>query len=143
MRHELRPLVRPLALRRTGARDPELYTGAIGRVEIVAAITGIGVRAAARATERVLDTGGVDQVVVVGIAGGIGPSVEIGDLVVPERVVDLASTSEHRARPLGDAAPRGTLVTADGLIVDPEVFARLEQAGGVGIAMGGGAGGGG
>ncbi len=127
MRPELRPLVRPLSLRRAGSGA--LYGGAVGRTEIVAAVTGIGPAAAARATERVLDGGAIDRVVVVGIAGGIGAGVAIGDLVVPELVLDLATGALHRPTPLGDAAPRGTLATAEGLITDPAVFARLELRG--------------
>jgi adenosylhomocysteine nucleosidase len=135
MRPELRPLVRPLSLRRAESAGGALQKGSIGRVEIVATVTGIGPAAAARATERVLDSGAIDHVVVVGIAGGIGRAVALGDLVVPERVVDLSSGSVHRPRPLGDVPARGTLVTSDGLIVDPAVFARLERDGVVAIDM--------
>lgn len=135
MRSELRPLVRVLALRRDRSGDGALWSGAAGGVAIVATMTGIGMGAAARATGRILDSAGVDHVVVVGIAGGIGPSVEIGDLVVPERVIDLASGTEHRPHPLGGSAPRGTLVTWDGLLVDPERMARLAREGVVAIDM--------
>jgi nucleoside phosphorylase len=135
MRPELRPLVRPLSLRRTRSGAGALYSGAAGRTEIVAAITGIGTAAAARATESVLGAAAIDHVVVVGIAGGIGATVALGDLVVPERVLDLATGAEHRPAVLGDAAPRGTLATADGLITDAAVFARLEREGIVAIDM--------
>jgi nucleoside phosphorylase len=134
MRPELRPLVRPLSLRRP-PRGDGLREGSVGRVEVVAAITGIGMGAAARTAERVLDAGAIDHLVVVGIAGGIGPSVRVGDLVVPERVVDLASGAEHRPAALGDAAPRGTLLTADGLFVGPEAYADFERRGAVAIDM--------
>ena len=135
MRHELRPLVRPLSLRKSGPGADALYSGAVGRVEIVAAITQMGILAAARAAERVLDSGAIDHLVVVGIAGGIGASVGIGDLVVPELVIDLSTGSEHRPARLGDAAPRGTLATSDGLIVDLDAFARLEKRGVIAIDM--------
>ena len=133
MRLELRPLVRPLCLGRADAVG--LRSGAIGRTEVVATTTGIGTRAAARTTERLLDSIPVDHVVVVGIAGGIGPSVAIGDLVVPELVLDLAAGTEHRPSRLGDQAPRGTLVTSDGLLVDQDEIARLERRGSVAIDM--------
>jgi nucleoside phosphorylase len=133
MRSELRPLVRPLGLRGTGAGA--LLSGAVGRVEVVATMTGIGTRAAASAARRVLDSARVDHVVVVGIAGGIGPSVGIGDLVVPELVLDLASGAEHRPAPLGGRAPRGTLATSDALLEGPDAAARLERRGVVAIDM--------
>ena len=135
MRHELRPLVRPLSLRKSGRGADTSFSGAVGRVEIVAAITRMGTAAAARAAERVLDSGAIDHLVVVGIAGGIGASARIGDLVVPELVIDLSTGAQHRPARLGDAAPRGTLATSDGLIVDRDVFARLEERGVIAIDM--------
>jgi nucleoside phosphorylase len=131
MKPELQPLVRPLSLRRS---DGALWSGALGAQGVVAAITGIGTGPAADAAERVLDLG-VRHVVVVGVAGGIGPSVAIGDLVVPERVLDLESGAEHRPAKLGSETPRGTLVTCGKLVTDLEVIGRLERAGAVAIDM--------
>jgi len=135
MRSELRPLVHSLSLRRAHSGAGALLVGAVGRVAIVATTTGIGGRAAARAARRVLDATPVDHLVVVGIAGGIGPSVAIGDVVVPERVLDLATGAEHRPTALGDTAARGTLATSDGLLVDPDEAARLERRGVIAIDM--------
>jgi nucleoside phosphorylase len=135
MRSELRPLVRRLSLRPEGSRSDGLHRGTLGRVEIVAMLTGIGIRAAARATERILDAEPVDHLLVVGIAGGVGPSLAIGDLLVPECVLDLATGAEHRPAPLGAVVPRGTLATSDGLIVDREEIARLERRGVVALDM--------
>jgi nucleoside phosphorylase len=130
---ELRPLVRPLSL---GSADAAGFrSGALGRMEAVAARTGIGPRAAARTAQRLLDSTPVDHVVIVGIAGALGPRVAIGDLVVPERVLDLATGAEHRPSPLGDATPRGTLVTSDGLLTDRDALARLERSGALAIDM--------
>jgi len=134
MQPELRPLLRRLRLPRR-ASEGGLHAGTHGAVEIVAAMTGIGTRAAAEAAERVLDALPVDHVVVVGIAGGVGPSLALGELIVPERVLDLATGAEHRPARLGDAAPRGTLATSDALIVDPAEIARLERRGVVAVDM--------
>jgi nucleoside phosphorylase len=135
MRHELRPLLRPLSLRKAGPGDDALYTGAIGRTEIVATITKMGTAAAAQATERVLASGRVDHVMVVGIAGGIGAGLKVGDLVFPEQVLDLATGAKYTPHRLGDAVAKGILATADGLIVDPAFFAGLEQRGVTAIDM--------
>jgi nucleoside phosphorylase len=135
MHPELRPLVRRLALRRASAAGGALFTGALGRTELVAALAGIGTRAAASATERLLDATPVDHLVVVGIAGGVGAGVRVGDLVVPERVVDLATGSVHRPTPIGSAVARGTLATADALVVDAERLAGLAREGVVAIDM--------
>ena len=94
MRSELRPLVRRLSLKQSRSGDRNLLWGMLGCVEVVATTTGIGTRAAAITVERVLDSIPVQQLVMIGIAGGIGPSVDIGDLIVPELVVDLATGAE-------------------------------------------------
>ncbi len=135
MRSELRPLVRALPLRRFGTGDPGLLRCAFGGGELLATTTGIGTRAAARKTEVVLDSGPVDHIVVVGIAGGIGPSVDIGDLVVPELVIDLSTGAEYRPGILGAREPRGSLATSDELIVDQGEVARLERRGVIAIDM--------
>lgn len=135
MRPELRPVVRVLGLRRGGGDLPDLHRGTRGGLEVFAATTGIGMGPAARVAERLLDRGPFERVLVVGIAGGIGPGVTVGDLVVPELVVDLASGAEHRPSPLGEGVPRGVLATSDELVVDREAVARLERRGVVAVDM--------
>jgi nucleoside phosphorylase len=134
MWNELQPLLRPLGLRRTGPGADALLAGHVGRVQVVALQAGIGPPAATRAAERVLDAG-AERVVLVGIAGAIAPELALGALVVPERVVDLASGAAFQPTPLGDVAARGTLVTSAGLITDPAVFARLAREGVLAIDM--------
>jgi adenosylhomocysteine nucleosidase len=129
---ELRPLIRPLALQ---ADAHALWRGRYGGLEVVARVTGIGTAAAARAAERVLAEAAVEHLLVVGIAGGIGPSVGIGELVVPERVIDVASGEEHRPRDLGVAPARGGLATFDGLLLDAVELSRLEACGVIAIDM--------
>jgi nucleoside phosphorylase len=135
MHPELHPLRRPLSLRRQRGDDGALYTGALGEIEIVAAITGIGTRAAARATERVLEHAPVERLIVVGIAGAIAAGAGAGDLVVPERVLDLATGREHRPTRFGPAPARGILATSDALVTEPDALARLERDGVVAIDM--------
>jgi adenosylhomocysteine nucleosidase len=135
MHPELRPLRRPFSLRRIDSADGALFTGALGELEVIAAIAGIGTHAAARTTERLLDRAKVDHLVVVGIAGAIAASLGIGDLVVPERVLDLASGREYRPTPLGSVPARGTLATSDVLVTQPDALARLEREGVVAIDM--------
>ena len=135
MRSELRPLVRTLSLKRARSGDDAILSGAVGQVDVVATTTGIGTRAAARAAERVLDSTRIDHLIVVGIAGGIGPTVDIGDLVVPALVTDLSTGAEYRPTLLGSTAPRGTLVTSNELLVDQVELARLERLGVIAIDM--------
>lgn len=133
MPSELQPLRAPLGLTRPG-RDA-LYRGAVGRVEVVASTTGIGLRAGARAALRMLDEATPDHLVVCGIAGGLGPDVDIGDLVVPERVEHLATGADFVPTPLGAAPACGTLVSCDALLEDPRAAAELVARGVVAIDM--------
>ena len=132
---ELRPLVRSLSLKRSGFGGPNLLRGMLGTAEIVAATTGIGTRAAARTAEWVLDLMAIDHLVVVGIAGGIAPSVDIGNVVVPSLVIDLATGAEYRPSPMGQTGPRGTLATSDEVLRDGAEIARLQRQGVVAVDM--------
>jgi adenosylhomocysteine nucleosidase len=135
MRSELRPLVRRLSLKQSRSGDRNLLWGMLGCVEVVATTTGIGTRAAAITVERVLDSIPVQQLVMIGIAGGIGPSVDIGDLIVPELVVDLATGAEFHPILIGDTTAHGTLVTCDQVLIDQAEIARLERQGVIAVDM--------
>jgi adenosylhomocysteine nucleosidase len=135
MRSELRPLVRLLSLKRSRSSNRSILWGTFDRLEIVATTTGIGTQAAARTAERILDTTPVHHLIVVGIAGGIGPSVDIGDLVVPDLVIDQSTGAEYRPTVLGGEESRGTLVTADDVIIDQSEISRLESQGVIAVDM--------
>jgi len=135
MRSELRPLVRLLSLRAPRSGDRRLLECSLGPIQVVATTTGIGTRAAARTVERLLGSTPIHHVVVVGIAGGIGPSVDIGDLVVPELVIELSTGAKYRPTAIGDTEARGTLATSDELLIDPAEAARLESEGVIAVDM--------
>jgi adenosylhomocysteine nucleosidase len=135
MRIELQPLVAPLGLAPCREGEPGLLWGAAGRAEIVAALTGIGMRAGAQAASRILDATSPDHLIVVGIAGGIGRGVEVGDLIVPELVWNLDVGDTLRPLPLGDLPQRGTLASSDSLLEGPKEAGRLRDQGVVGIDM--------
>jgi adenosylhomocysteine nucleosidase len=133
---ELAPLKKKVPLRRTDEGNGAYsHVGQVGDVKIIAAITGIGTQPAKETTERLLDGIKVDHVMVVGIAGGMGPSVEIGDLVIPELVIDEATGKEVRPNVLGAALPRGTIVTSDRFGYDDETNAKFIADGVVGVDM--------
>ncbi len=131
MPRELRPLRRRLRLRKTGAG----YVGRIGDRAVIAVVTGVGTARAHAATEQLLDGADVEWVIVVGIAGTIDDTAPIGTLVLPALVVDGADASEHRPTPLHIGDTRGTLWTADELIVEPAVHADLRSRGVVALDM--------
>jgi uridine phosphorylase len=138
MPSEFGPVVRAFGLQ----RGESGFRGTSGPIELVAAKTGIGTKLAAAAAERMLDTGAVEHVMVVGIAGGMGAS-RVGDIVYPEVVVDKASGAEYRPSPLGDVPSRGRLVThddfdmtddeRDALVADGFVAVDMETAAVAGV----------
>jgi adenosylhomocysteine nucleosidase len=112
MPNELRPVVRLLGLRRTGVRaGMPVYTGEVDGTEVVATRTGIGPARAEEVTEQLLRETPVDRLIVAGIAGGLAPASAVGDLVVPEAVVDDATGERFSATPTGGVAVRGVIRT--------------------------------
>lgn len=134
MQQELRPLVAKLRLQRSEG-DGARYVGRRGDVELIASLTGIGTRAASRATVSMLDAFPVDHVMVVGIAGGVDPAQPIGASITPELVVDGATGRTFRPAPLSASPQRGRLVTSDHLVTDRDEAERLRQQDVVGLDM--------
>jgi len=135
MPSELGPLVRAASLRPERSDSGPVYRGRVGNALIVATKTGIGTRAAARAAQQLLDSEPLDHLIVVGIAGGVGPAVAIGDLIVPELVVDGASGQTYKPAPLGGLPNRGILETSDQFVAEPDRVARLVARGVVAVDM--------
>ncbi|MGQ0802765.1 MAG: 5'-methylthioadenosine/S-adenosylhomocysteine nucleosidase family protein [Actinomycetota bacterium] len=129
MKSELRPLVKKLDLQRAEGDDGVFHTGSAGDVEVVASLTGIGMQPAAWAAERILDAHPVDHLIVVGIAGGVPPHSKVGDLIVPEVVVNGETGTEHRPARLGDLEPRGRLVSDDDFLSSDADVARVSSDG--------------
>jgi adenosylhomocysteine nucleosidase len=130
MPSEFSPLAKACALQRTESG----WTGRAGSTELLADKTGIGTKLAAEATERLLDSGPIDHVMVVGIAGGMGSS-KVGDLIFPEVVVDKASGTEYRPTPLREVASFGRLVTHDDFDMQPDECAALVADGFIAVDM--------
>jgi adenosylhomocysteine nucleosidase len=128
---ELRPLVGPLSLHRSGA----VWSGRLGGAEIVASVIGVGPPKARRGTEAVLAPGDIDRVVVVGVAGGVDPALRIGDVVIPDLVVERATGATHRPALCGARMGNGTLLTCDEPIFDLSIISALPADGVVALDM--------
>jgi adenosylhomocysteine nucleosidase len=139
MQPELRPFVKAAALHQVSgegpASGPDVFRGQVAGVEVTAMMTGMGTAAATRAAERILDLGPCDHLLVVGIAGGLDPSLTIGEVVIPELVVGHTTGRQHHPSPLGPIAPWRSLVTTDDLIVDRDVLTGLSDDGFTAIDM--------
>ncbi|MCU1353761.1 MAG: nucleoside phosphorylase [Acidimicrobiales bacterium] len=116
---ELAPVKKLLGL--TKGTDGTLR-GTVAGTDVVAALAGIGPKPSADAARRLIDAHAPDHVVVVGVAGGLGATISIGDLVVPAEVTDLDTGRSFEATALGRTVPAGRLVTSAELIVDRAVL---------------------
>ena len=135
MQPELRPLAKAVSLEQADVDGRVVHSGKVGDIELRATITTMGTAAATAATEFVLDHLDVDHVAVIGIAGGLGPDVQIGDLLIPEVVVNYDTGVETHPTPLGDHKASGKLMTSGELIVDRTVLYRLVDDGALAIDM--------
>ena len=134
MTHELDPIVEQIGM----TEDGDLHRGTVRDVEVVALLTKIGMTAGGKAAERALELD-VDWVMVVGIAGGVDRSIEIGGVVVPEVVLDRRDGRTYRPHRIGDIEPRGIVSTGDDLVCDPPTLERWGSEGVVAVEMESGA----
>jgi adenosylhomocysteine nucleosidase len=116
MKVELRPLTKRLTLTSSDTGGRAVWTGAVDRHDVVATLAGVGMTPATDATEFLIDRYAPSLVVLSGIAGGIDAGLSVGDLVVPEVVIDYASGTRYRSTPIEGTALAGELITTDGLI---------------------------
>ncbi len=135
MRQELVPVVQAFSLQKTDLGGRTVQSGAVGDTEIVATTTGIGTAGAKQAAETLLDATEIDHVMVVGIAGGVGPTVKVGDLVYADVVIDRATGTEYHPAHLGNPTRRGRLVTSDDFLIEPDMVERLTADGVIALDM--------
>jgi len=131
MQHELAPVVRRLQLEPDGS----VHRGHAGDREVVAMLTTMGMTPAADAARRLLELD-VDWVMVVGIAGGIDADVvTIGDVIIPDVVVDRGTGEAFEPSIGGGTGPRGVLSCGDELITDRGPLAAMAADGVIAVDM--------
>ena len=133
MQPELQPIVNKLGLE--DERDGEQYRGLAGKVEVVAMLTTMGMAAGADAARRMLELD-VDLVMVVGIAGGVSQtSVKIGDVIMPEVVIERSTGRTFTPSWFHDHSPHGHLSCGDDLILDQTVLDGMHDLGVIAVDM--------
>ena len=134
MRSELEAVIRTFRLRRIEGHPVCTHQGRVGSWIVNAMTTGIGPERAREATRRVLEETVPpdhvpDHVMVVGIAGGLDPTLGIGALIVPDRVTMHPDGPVYASHPLPPRQAAGALVTTDGLLVHGDGWRPLLEAG--------------
>lgn len=136
MRSELRPLVRSIDGRSVRLGRSWVHRGRAGTTSVTVALIGVGPDPARRATRLLLESEPFDHVMVSGIAGGIGPGVAVGDLVIPAEVEDLTTGRRFGASGAGGQRPSGVVgTTAAELILDETRLSELTARGIVALDM--------
>jgi adenosylhomocysteine nucleosidase len=128
---ELKPLVKTMNLQRSGID----YTGSVAGVDVVAAQIGVGITRAAEETERVLKSGPVDRVIVVGICGGLDETVPIGSVLNPEIVQDGATGEAYHSPEWGPITLQGRLVTFEDFALELKMIPQLAREGAAAVDM--------
>lgn len=128
MPRELRPLARSLSLRRTTVGGRLAWDGTWKARRVVAVVVGVGPRAAAGSTARVLDEVDVERVLVIGVAGACSPALAVGDVVSPAVVLDAASGAHYSPTGATGGSRTATLVTVQRLgAVVPEIATAVDM----------------
>lgn len=135
MPQELAPLRKRLALEADGNGHHATHRGAHGDRDVVALLTGMGMDRAETRARHLLEHHDVEHVIVIGIAGGIGAHLAIGDVVVPEVVIDRRDGREVVPTPPGPITPAGRLLSGDEFVKDPVQLARFRDDGAYAIDM--------
>jgi adenosylhomocysteine nucleosidase len=129
MRPELKAVVRAGALRRTSDHRAFSHEGTAGTWTVVAGVIGVGPSSARRATERMLEVGSFDHVMLVGIAGGLDPGLGVGALMVPRHVRLHPDGPLRQSHPLPPRQAEGNLMTTDGLLSAEEAWRAILESG--------------
>ena len=129
MRPELKAVVRAGSLRRTSGDDSFSHEGTAGTWTVRAGVIGVGPSSARRATERILELGSFDHVMLVGVAGGLDPGLHVGALIVPRQVQLYPDGPLLRSHPLLPRQADGNLMTTDGLLSAEEIWRSILESG--------------
>jgi nucleoside phosphorylase len=129
MSSELKPVRRALGLTGEPRDDASCALGWYKGVRIIAAVTKMGLGAAQKATEQLFAKFGaeIDHLFVVGIAGAYDPGLKVGEVIVPEWVVDERDGVARYPVNLSDRESSGVIYSTDQLCYDKAFVAMLRS----------------
>lgn len=123
MARELKPLVARMRIRRRLELGPcDVLCGELGDAPVVLAHTGDGCVRAAQGMEALLERFPVRLIVVVGIAGGLSPSLTPGSIVIAQRVLDSSGPAPSPAAEWIDRVLKKGGVTAATVVSTPHIL---------------------
>ena len=129
MKPELKAIVKSFGLQ-PSPEDPVFsHTGSAGSWEVAALVTGMGPALAREATRKALSADTFDHIMVIGIAGGLGPDLPVGSLMVPSRVQLYPEGPAFHAHPVPPRVAEGSLMTTDGLFDNDQVWRPILDRG--------------
>lgn len=129
LKSELEPVRRSLGISSKPLAGEDFCRGTYRGVTVITAVTNVGVAAAQAAAENVFARYGatIDHLFVVGTAGAFELQLSIGEVLIPESVVDHRDGIVRRTVNLSANAPSGVIYSADKGNFDDEYVAALNR----------------
>jgi adenosylhomocysteine nucleosidase len=90
-----------------------VFRGSFDGTEIILAQTGIGKVSAAICTQMIIDSYGADRLLFCGVAGGLAPNMQPGDIVVASHLIQYDMDLTAFGRRLGEIPGLGRLLECD------------------------------
>jgi len=90
-----------------------VFRGSFDGTEIILAQTGIGKVSAAICTQMIIDRYGADRLLFCGVAGGLAPNMQPGDIVVASHLIQYDMDLTAFGRRLGEIPGLGRLLECD------------------------------
>lgn len=129
MESEIAPIRRKLGLQRTGTDVSDDWTGDYRGINIISAVTRMGMESAEAATRAMFNRYGntVDHVFVVGIAGAHDVSLDIGTVVTAAGVIDARDGILRVPASTENCGASGIIYSSDQLLHDPTFLDLLDR----------------
>ncbi len=105
LRHELKPLLSLGNWRLEKVAGRNFYRRTVAGKEVVATTSGLGKVMAAATTQLLIDRFAADLVLNFGSCGALAPGLEVGDLILAEKVIEYDFASDHKSVPRTDCEP--------------------------------------
>jgi adenosylhomocysteine nucleosidase len=137
---EMGAITKAFGLQPVGEDPAQAWIGRLGGSDVTAIHTGMGPALTRDVLSELLDESHpghrpIDQVMSVGICGGLDPAVKVGTLVIPKTVIEHATRVAYAHRPPGPFDVRGTLMTMAEAVLDHDLSQQFLAEGSLAVDM--------